>query len=63
MAIVSDRKQLYEKRLSELTSGGMETDDLTSEIKQLQMMIKDEETKMDRYKVNNSEVKIQIYIK
>lgn len=59
MAIVSDRKLLYEKRLDQLIQGtqdGMVTDD--SDMKQLEInhlkdLIKEEELKQRRYKVEN----------
>lgn len=57
MAIVSDRKMCYEKKLKELTkkseTSGMETDLIQSQISQLQMHIKDEERKMKKYKIEN----------
>lgn len=57
MAIVSDRKLCYEKRLQELCAqtevGGMETDLLKSQISQLQMLVAEEERKMKKYKVEN----------
>jgi hypothetical protein len=56
MAVVSDRKQQYERRLAEMSKmaeggTGMETGDLEAEVQQLKMMIKDEEAKMEKYKV------------
>ncbi|WAR30524.1 UCHL5-like protein [Mya arenaria] len=55
MAIVSDRKMCYEKKLAELCSlaegGGMETDLLKSQVSQLKMLIGDEERKMKKYQV------------
>ncbi|XP_053380639.1 ubiquitin carboxyl-terminal hydrolase isozyme L5-like [Mercenaria mercenaria] len=57
MAIVSDRKACYEKRLQELIAqtetGGMETDLLKSQVNQLQMLVAEEERKMKKYKVEN----------
>ncbi|XP_060603819.1 ubiquitin carboxyl-terminal hydrolase isozyme L5-like [Ruditapes philippinarum] len=57
MALVSDRKACYEKRLQELfaqtETGGMETDLVKSQISQLQMLVADEERKMKKYKIEN----------
>lgn len=57
MAIISDRKMLYQKRLQELTdqikAGGMEVDDVQSEISKLHMLIAEEEQKQKRYKMEN----------
>ncbi|KAJ8300244.1 hypothetical protein KUTeg_021763 [Tegillarca granosa] len=57
MAIVSDRKSMYERRIQELTTqiedSGMETDSVQSQINQLHLLIQDEELKMKRYKVEN----------
>ncbi|XP_052790500.1 ubiquitin carboxyl-terminal hydrolase isozyme L5-like [Mya arenaria] len=57
MAIVSDRKMCYEKKLAELCSlaegGGMETDLLKSQVSQLKMLIGDEERKMKKYQMEN----------
>lgn len=57
MAVVSDRKMSYEKRLSELQSqldqGAMDTDDLQSEISRLSYLIQEEECKRQRYKIEN----------
>ncbi|KAL5012655.1 hypothetical protein ScPMuIL_011206 [Solemya velum] len=56
MAVVSDRKDLYEKRLDELKkqmTGGMETDDLQAEMNQLHFFIQEEEHKMKNYKIEN----------
>ncbi|XP_052091497.1 ubiquitin carboxyl-terminal hydrolase isozyme L5-like [Mytilus californianus] len=57
MAVVSDRKTLYEKKILELTSlmedSGMETDNLQTEISHLHDLIQEEENKMKRYKVEN----------
>ncbi|XP_056011366.1 ubiquitin carboxyl-terminal hydrolase isozyme L5-like [Ostrea edulis] len=53
MAIVSDRKALYQKRLKELQSQGMEVEADQLEISQLMMKIQDEDSKMKRYKMEN----------
>ncbi|KAK2193901.1 hypothetical protein NP493_6g05035 [Ridgeia piscesae] len=57
MAIVSDRKMIYQRRIDEILKktqeSGMETDELTSEIHQLQILMKDEEMKMQKYKTEN----------
>ncbi|XP_062569624.1 ubiquitin carboxyl-terminal hydrolase isozyme L5-like [Saccostrea cucullata] len=53
MAIVSDRKAMYQKRLEELQSRGMETEDDQLEISQLMVKIQEEDVKMKRYKVEN----------
>ncbi|KAK2165522.1 hypothetical protein LSH36_49g07011 [Paralvinella palmiformis] len=57
MAVMSDRRSKYQKRIDEINqliqSGTMETDDLHSEISKLELLIKDEQNKMDRYKVEN----------
>ncbi|XP_061188180.1 ubiquitin carboxyl-terminal hydrolase isozyme L5-like [Saccostrea echinata] len=53
MAIVSDRKAMYQKRLRELQSRGMETEADQLEISQLMVKIQEEDLKMKRYKVEN----------
>ncbi|XP_064616325.1 ubiquitin carboxyl-terminal hydrolase isozyme L5-like [Liolophura sinensis] len=57
MAIVSDRKMLYQQKLTELSNkleqGGMESDDIQSEISRINMLIQDEDMKMERYKKEN----------
>jgi ubiquitin carboxyl-terminal hydrolase L5 len=57
MAIVSDRKMMYEKQLQALTApapdSSMETDVHQSEISNLRRLIADEEVKMKRYKLEN----------
>ncbi|CAL1263220.1 unnamed protein product [Larinioides sclopetarius] len=57
MAIISDRKMIYQRRLDELTSqlsaGGMEVDETQSEISKLHMLLSEEEQKQKRYKVEN----------
>lgn len=58
MAIVSDRKMLFERQLQELTaqmqdSSSMETDMIHVEIANLRRSIADEENKIKRYKLEN----------
>ncbi|XP_076352446.1 ubiquitin carboxy-terminal hydrolase L5 isoform X5 [Tachypleus tridentatus] len=58
MAIISDRKMIYQRKLEDLTSqlesGGMETDELQQEINKIHDMIADEESKMNKYKTENT---------
>ena len=56
MAVISDKKMIYEKQLkdlqSQLESGNtMETDSIQAEISHLKSLIADEDIKMKRYKV------------
>ncbi|KAH3798348.1 ubiquitin carboxyl-terminal hydrolase isozyme L5-like [Dreissena polymorpha] len=57
MAIVSDRRMSYERRIQELCAqaeiGGMETDLIKSQISELRMLVSDEERKMKKYQVEN----------
>ena len=57
MALVTDRRTKYQQSIDDINKtiqgGGMETEDLHLEIGKLQMLIKDEESKIDRYKVEN----------
>ncbi|ELU12999.1 hypothetical protein CAPTEDRAFT_3656 [Capitella teleta] len=57
MAVVSDRKMTLQRKIDEVTKvmqeGGMETDEQTAEIARLQMLIKDEDHKIHKYKVEN----------
>lgn len=53
MAIVSDRKAMYQKRLQELQSRGMEVEEDQLEMSQLMVKIQEEDAKMKRYKVEN----------
>lgn len=57
MAVISDRHQWCQRRIEDITSligeGGMETEDLHSELNKLQIMLKEEENKLHRYKVEN----------
>ncbi|KAH9361851.1 hypothetical protein HPB48_003740 [Haemaphysalis longicornis] len=57
MALITDRRLLYQKQLdslnAQLASGGMETDEIQTEISKLHMLIQEEENKCKRYKVEN----------
>ena len=57
MAIVSDRKMIYERKIEELQKqleeSGMEVDSHHSEIARLKMLIEDEEKKRKQYQVEN----------
>jgi len=57
MAIISDRRGLYQKQLHTLRAtaqeAGMETDSMQSELARLQLLISDEEKKMEKYKTEN----------
>ncbi|XP_043217844.1 ubiquitin carboxyl-terminal hydrolase isozyme L5-like [Amphibalanus amphitrite] len=57
MAIISDRRAMYQKQLEQLQAkaqeGGMETDSIQSEMARVQMLISDEEKKMERYRTEN----------
>ncbi|XP_054157678.1 ubiquitin carboxyl-terminal hydrolase isozyme L5-like [Oppia nitens] len=58
MAIISDKKMLYEKQLQTLQSqiengNSMDTDSAEIEITQLKSLIAEEETKLKRYKIEN----------
>jgi len=57
MAIISDRKSLYQKRLEDLTaqytSSGMEVEETQSEINKLHLLLAEEEQKQKRYKLEN----------
>ncbi|KAL8576676.1 ubiquitin carboxyl-terminal hydrolase [Nucella lapillus] len=57
MAVVSDRKATFEKKLSDLhkqlDQDAMDTDDLQSEISRLNFMLQEEERKRKQYKVEN----------
>lgn len=57
MAIISDKKMIYQRQLEQLQSqvnndGSMEVDSIYAEINNLKAMIADEEAKMNRYKVS-----------
>ncbi|KFM83458.1 Ubiquitin carboxyl-terminal hydrolase isozyme L5, partial [Stegodyphus mimosarum] len=57
MALISDRKMLYQRRLEELTNqfnaGGMEVEETQSEISKIHMLLAEEEQKQKRYKIEN----------
>ncbi|XP_046391220.1 ubiquitin carboxyl-terminal hydrolase isozyme L5 [Ischnura elegans] len=57
MAIVSDRKLNYEKRIQsiqkQMEEGGMETDAQQAELSRLRMLIEEEEAKMKLYRIEN----------
>ncbi|KAI4470742.1 ubiquitin carboxyl-terminal hydrolase [Holotrichia oblita] len=57
MAIVSDKKVIYEKQLQNLQKqiddSGMETDAQQAEIAKLRCLIEEEETKIHRYQIEN----------
>src|SRR5699024_8383961 len=50
MAVISDRKMLYEREVQQLRA--VDTDEAKSRIRQLEMMIEDENAKMQQYKVS-----------
>lgn len=54
MALVSDRKMIYERQIQELMNEtqmlGMETDDSENEIRRLRILIELEESKMAKYR-------------
>jgi len=57
MAIVSDRRLIYKRKMEELSSkqkeGAMDTDDLQLQINQLSVLMSEEDSKMKRYKTEN----------
>lgn len=57
MAIVSNRKLQYEKQVQaikrQMEESGVETDAQQAEISRLRLLIEEEESKMQRYKVEN----------
>lgn len=57
MAIVSDRKMVYEKQVAsiekQMEESGMETDLQQSEITRLKMLIEEEENKRAQYRIEN----------
>lgn len=57
MAIVSDRKMLYERQLEEIhkqtESTGIETDVQQAEITRLRLLISEEENKTKQYQIEN----------
>jgi len=54
MAVIPDRKLKSENRLAELTSSGMESEEVGLEIGQLQMTIAEEDQKRALYRVENN---------
>lgn len=61
LAIISDRKMIYERQLAELTkkldnpSGDEDADMVRASIDQLRLQIEEEENKMKRYRVRTDE--------
>jgi len=57
MAVVTDMRVEYQKRIDELTTAtsnsGMETDDLMSEVRRFEMLIADEDHKRATYRIEN----------
>jgi len=53
MAIVSDMRGQYQRRIDELVSAGMDTDDVATEVSRLQSLIADEELKRTSYRIEN----------
>lgn len=57
MAIVSNRKAQYEKQVQaiqrQIEEHGMETDAQQAELSRLRLLIEEEESKMQRYKIEN----------
>lgn len=57
MAIVSDRKMIYEKQITkiqkQIEESGMETDIQQSEITRLKMSIEEEDNKRSQYRIEN----------
>jgi len=53
MALVSDRKEMYERELKNLTEAGMESDGTSYRINELKSLIDDEERKRLTYKKEN----------
>lgn len=57
MAIVSDRKMIYEKQIiniqKEIEESGMETDVQQGEITRLKMLMEEEDGKRARYRIEN----------
>lgn len=53
MAVISDRKDKYLKRMEELASANMESDDLESEMRTLQELIELEEHKWENQRKEN----------
>lgn len=57
MAIVSDRKMLYQRQIDNLQKyieeSGMETDSQQAEIARLRLLIEEEENKCRQYRIEN----------
>uniref|UniRef100_A0A6M2DXE4 Ubiquitin carboxyl-terminal hydrolase n=1 Tax=Xenopsylla cheopis TaxID=163159 RepID=A0A6M2DXE4_XENCH len=57
MALVSDRKMIYDRKITllqkQMEDSGMETDDVQSEITRLKMLIEEEDAKIKRYQMEN----------
>lgn len=53
MAIVSDRKEMYERELKSLTEAGMDSDGISYKISELKSLIEDEERKRLSFKKEN----------
>jgi len=53
MALISDRRQTYGKRLEELAESGLDTEEVAEEIYHLQSMIEEEEQKALKFKEEN----------
>jgi ubiquitin carboxyl-terminal hydrolase L5 len=57
MAIVSDRKMLYQRQLESLQKyvdeGGMETDAQQTELARLRLLIEEEDNKRHQYQIEN----------
>jgi len=53
LALVSDQKQMLERRLKELSTEGMDADGVGEEIRELKMMIAEEDMKRQKHKIEN----------
>lgn len=57
MAIVSDRKMIYERQISvlqkQIEEDGMETDTQQTELTRLRLLIKEEDNKKRQYQIEN----------
>ncbi|MFH4983251.1 hypothetical protein AB6A40_009960 [Gnathostoma spinigerum] len=53
MAVISDRKMKYEKRLEEISQAGMDSEAVTEEVSHLRALIAAEEENAKSYKVEN----------
>jgi ubiquitin carboxyl-terminal hydrolase L5 len=54
MAIISDLRAKYQKRIDELQNEGMDSDVVNEEINHLRALITEEEEKMNKYKLENN---------